>query len=131
MRNLRSRFLGSIYFAVVLLTVCISASAQQASQNRVRYDITNYRIEAQLLPEQHILRAGADITLTPLEATRSVVFELNGALKVEKIERNGQQLTNFVQDSAGVDAIVEAQRRVALNYFEDGSVEAACPPRPP
>jgi len=85
MRNLRSRFLGSIYFAAVLVTVCISASAQQASQNRVRYDITNYRIEAQLLPEQHILRAGADITLTPLEATRSVVFELNGALKVEKI----------------------------------------------
>ena len=29
---------------------------------------------------------------------------------------------------AGVDAIVEAQRLVALNYFEDGSVEAACPP---
>ncbi|MGD0577386.1 MAG: hypothetical protein ABSC08_00505 [Bryobacteraceae bacterium] len=30
--------------------------------------------------------------------------------------------------AAGVDAIVESQRRVALNYFEDGSVEAACPP---
>jgi tetratricopeptide (TPR) repeat protein len=106
MRNLRLRFLGSIAFAAVLLvTVFISASAQQANQNRSRYDITNYRIEAQLLPEQHILRAGADITLTPLDATRSVVFELNGALKVEKIERNGQQLANFVQDSAGVDAI--------------------------
>jgi hypothetical protein len=30
--------------------------------------------------------------------------------------------------ATGIDAIVEAQRRVALNYFEDGSVEAACPP---
>ena len=31
--------------------------------------------------------------------------------------------------AAGIDAIVEeAQRRVALNYFEDGSVESACPP---
>ena len=30
--------------------------------------------------------------------------------------------------AAGVDAIVEAQRRVALNYFEDGSVDSACPP---
>jgi len=29
---------------------------------------------------------------------------------------------------AGVDAIVESQRRVAGTYFEDGSVEAACPP---
>jgi hypothetical protein len=30
--------------------------------------------------------------------------------------------------AAGVDAIVEAQTRVAASYFEDGSVEAACPP---
>jgi hypothetical protein len=30
--------------------------------------------------------------------------------------------------AAGVDAIAESQRRVALNYFEDGSFEAACPP---
>ena len=30
--------------------------------------------------------------------------------------------------AAGVESIVEAQRRVALNYFEDGSVAAACPP---
>ena len=30
--------------------------------------------------------------------------------------------------AAGVDAIVDAQRRVALNYFEDGSVNSACPP---
>jgi hypothetical protein len=29
---------------------------------------------------------------------------------------------------AGVDSIVEAQTRVALLYFEDGSVDAACPP---
>ena len=28
----------------------------------------------------------------------------------------------------GMEAIVASQRRVALNYFEDGSVEAACPP---
>jgi phosphoenolpyruvate carboxykinase (diphosphate) len=27
-----------------------------------------------------------------------------------------------------VDAILESQRRVAANYFDDGSVEAACPP---
>lgn len=36
-----------------------------------------------------------------------------------------QGLELFVQ---GVEAIVESQRRVALLYFEDGSVEWACPP---
>ena len=28
----------------------------------------------------------------------------------------------------GINNIVETQRRVALNYFEDGSIDAACPP---
>jgi aminopeptidase N len=84
----------------------VSANAQQpAGQNRARFDITNYRIEAQLLPDQHLLRAGADVAFTPVDATRSVVFELNGSLKVESIERNGRPLTNFVQDSVGVDAL--------------------------
>ena len=43
----------------------------------------------------------------------------------EMLRPEKQDLADFV---AGVDAIVEAQRKVALKYFEDGSVEAACPP---
>jgi hypothetical protein len=35
---------------------------------------------------------------------------------------------DLAQFAAGVDAIVETQTRVALQYFEDGSVNAACPP---
>ena len=38
------------------------------------------------------------------------------------------ELQDLVQFAEGVDAIVEAQTRVALQYFEDGSVDAACPP---
>ena len=84
-----------------------SAFAQQPApqQPASRFDITNYRIEAQLIPEQHLLRAGADITFAPLEATRSVVFELNGSLKVEGIELAGKPLTGFVQDPVGVGAL--------------------------
>jgi hypothetical protein len=44
----------------------------------------------------------------------------------------GELLRPETQDvalfAAGVDSIVEAQARVARQYFEDGSVEAACPP---
>jgi phosphoenolpyruvate carboxykinase (diphosphate) len=36
-----------------------------------------------------------------------------------------QSLEDFVD---GLDNIIETQRRVALNYFEDGSIDAACPP---
>ncbi len=83
------------------------ASAQQPApqQSASRFDITNYRIEAQLIPEQHLLRAGADITVIPLEATRSLVFELNGSLHVETIDRDGRPLTGFVQDAVGVGSL--------------------------
>ncbi|MCA1557263.1 MAG: hypothetical protein LC731_01840, partial [Acidobacteria bacterium] len=104
MKRIRLRLFHGALLAVVLLSMGAGASiqAQQAQAGRTRFDVTNYRIEAQLLPAEHLLRAGAEVTFTPLEPTRSVVFELNGALKVEKIMRNGKPLTNFVQDAVGV-----------------------------
>lgn len=101
------RFVASAAAALTLLVIGITANAQQpaAAPAGTRYDITNYRIEAQLLPEQHMLRAGADITLLPLEATRSLVFELNGSLKVESVETGGKVLTGVVQDAVGVGAL--------------------------
>jgi aminopeptidase N len=81
-------------------------SQQPAPQQPAsRFDVTNYRIEAQIIPDQHMLRAGADITFVPLDATRSVVFELNGSLKIESIEMNGKALSGFVQDAVGVGAL--------------------------
>ena len=43
----------------------------------------------------------------------------------EMLKPEKQNLEVFV---SGVEAIVEAQCRVARNYFEDGSIDAACPP---
>ena len=80
-------------------------SAQQPPAPGSRYDVTNYRIEVQLTPEQHTLRAGADVTFVPQEATRSVVFELNGSLHVDSIERDGHALTGFVQDAVGAGSM--------------------------
>jgi aminopeptidase N len=105
-----SIFLKSFKFPVItaalFLLVSVTDAQQPAPQQAAsRFDVTNYRIEAQLIPEQHLLRAGADITLVPLEQTRSVVFELNGSLKVESIERDGKPLTGFVQDAVGVGAL--------------------------
>ena len=50
--------------ALLLLTAVATGSSQQpAPQTQAsRFDVTNYRIEAQIIPDQHMLRAGADIT---------------------------------------------------------------------
>ncbi|HVG38443.1 MAG TPA: M1 family aminopeptidase, partial [Pyrinomonadaceae bacterium] len=90
------------------MTILLSSSggAQQAQPpGRTRYDVTDYRMEVELRPAEHLLRAVGDVTFTPLDETRSVVFELNGSLKVDSIERNGKPLTNFVQDMVGVDTL--------------------------
>lgn len=93
--------------ALAVLVFALSAQSQQPAPQPIasRFDVTNYRIEAQIIPDQHLLRAGADVTFVPLDATRSVVFELNGSLKVESIEMAGKPLTGFVQDAVGVGAL--------------------------
>ena len=107
MKIRRSTFPRVLLSVTTLFVIAIAAGAQQPGPQAAatRFDITSYRIEAQLIPDQHMLRAGADVTLVPLEATRSLVFELNGSLKVESIDLGGKPLTGFVQDSVGVGAL--------------------------
>jgi hypothetical protein len=71
-------------------------------------------------------RLGYRITELFVDRFLGRIFEVPNAVFPEEILRpEKQDLTVFVK---GVDAIVEAQRSVALNYFQDGSVESACPP---
>src|SRR5882724_10756310 len=100
-------FSQKFFSLAALVVIATTANGQQPApqQAATRFDVTNYRIEAQLIPDQHILRAGADITVTPLEATRSLVFELNGSLHVESIDLGGKPLTSFVQDPVGVGSL--------------------------
>ncbi len=98
--------------SLLCLAAYLPAEAQQAP-GRARFDVTNYRIEAQLIPDQHTLRAAADVAFTPQDATRSVIFELNGSLKVEAVEMNGKAVT-FVQDAAGADSSIGPNVRIDL-----------------
>lgn len=139
MNKLRLRFFTQpgLVLAALLSLFITSASAQTSPSQAPgsRYDVTAYRIEAQLLPSEHLLRAAADVTFTPTEATRSVIFELNGSLKVEGIERNKKPLTNFVQDATGVGQlgpsvrvdlgeVVPAGQPVTLRFRWSGALES-------
>jgi len=66
--------------------------------------------------------------ITPLFVERFLgrIFETPDAVLTDELLRPETQ--DRAAFAAGIDAIVEAQRRVATLYFEDGSVEAACPP---
>ena len=101
---LRKTLLSVFCAAILMATFGAAIRAQQPAPAGSRYDITNYRMEVQLQPDDHTLRAGADVTFTPLEATRSLVFELNGSLKVNSVEKDGHVLTGVVQDPVGSGA---------------------------
>lgn len=106
MIRMKPTLFRTIALACAVTFSFVAARAQQTTAvPGSRFDVTNYRIEAQLLPDEHVLRAGADVTFTPLEATRSVVFELNGSLHVDSVEMNGHALTGFVQDAVGAGAL--------------------------
>ncbi len=105
-------FRALMALSLLCLAAYLPAQAQQAP-GRARFDVTNYRIEAQLIPDQHTLRAAADVTFTPVDATRSVIFELNGSLKVEAVELGGKAVT-FVQDAAGADTTIGPNVRIDL-----------------
>jgi len=120
---------------VTFVGIATIANAQQPApqQAATRFDVSNYRIEAQLIPDQHMLRAGADVTVIPLESTRSLVFELNGSLHVESIDRDGRPLSGFVQDAVGAGAlgpsirvdlgqVVPANQPVTLRFRWSGAL---------
>ena len=77
---------------------------------------------------QKILASRLGYRITELFVDRFLgrIFEMPSTVFTEEILRPETQ--NVAMFAAGVQAITEAQRSVALNYFKDGSIDAACPP---
>ncbi|MES1210453.1 MAG: hypothetical protein ABUS79_31320, partial [Pseudomonadota bacterium] len=71
-------------------------------------------------------RLGYRITAAFVDRFLGRIFEMPDRVFSDELLR--PELQDRAVFAAGVDAICEAQRRVALNYFEDGSIHAACPP---
>ncbi|HTS66543.1 MAG TPA: hypothetical protein VMH28_31185 [Candidatus Acidoferrales bacterium] len=71
-------------------------------------------------------RLGYRITSLFVDRFLGRIFETPHAVLTGPMLRPEEQDEQMFVE--GVEAIVEAQRRVALEYFEDGTVGAACPP---
>jgi phosphoenolpyruvate carboxykinase (diphosphate) len=71
-------------------------------------------------------RLGYRITSKFVRSYFGRVFENPDAVFNEEMLKPELQATDIFAD--GINNIVEAQQRVALSYFSDGSIEGACPP---
>ncbi|MGH9739339.1 MAG: hypothetical protein ACRD4X_12260 [Candidatus Acidiferrales bacterium] len=86
------------------------------------------KVDDLVLHGRHVLssRLGYRITTLFVDHFLGRIFETPDAVFPPEFLR--PELQNLQMFCAGVDAIVESQRTVAGNYFDDGSVDAACPP---
>jgi len=85
--------------------------------------VNDYEYQNENIPAS---RLGYRITYKFVRIFCARVFENPEAVLNEEMLRPEKQDTAVFTD--GVKNIVEAQKRVAQRYFNDGSVNAACPP---
>ena len=74
---------------IIFATAFFSVTNYSQQIQRTPFDISDYKMDVQLTPGENKLQAVVDVTLTPLQDTRSLSFELNGALKVDSVARIG------------------------------------------
>src|SRR5262245_28003591 len=84
----RLRKLGMVGFVAALLIV-ICVNSQTTQRGGTDYDVQHYKIDAELVPAEQLLKARAEVTFVPASETRSAVFEINGSLTVKRITRTG------------------------------------------
>ncbi|MBX7170355.1 MAG: hypothetical protein K1X72_05310 [Pyrinomonadaceae bacterium] len=72
---------------LIITTAIFSVIAYSQQVQRAPFDITDYKMDVQLNTAENKLQAVVDVTLTPLQDTRSLSFELNGSLKVESVTK--------------------------------------------
>jgi tetratricopeptide (TPR) repeat protein len=93
------KFWYSLSAGFAIVTLCVASvtlgalSAQAQKEDVADIDVQNYKIDAELIPAQQLLRSRAEVTFAPLTDTRSVVFEMNGSLTIKSITLREGQIT--------------------------------------
>ncbi|HXH70173.1 MAG TPA: M1 family aminopeptidase, partial [Pyrinomonadaceae bacterium] len=85
MKTFRENVFQAFGLISALILFSFATFAQQLK--RPAFDVTNYKMDVALVPNENKLNATVDVNFTPLEDTRGVTFELNGSLKVESVTR--------------------------------------------
>jgi aminopeptidase N len=108
--------------ALVLTFACALLALAQEQSSPV--DITHYKINAELLPDSHTLKATATVTMKALKQTQSVVLEMNGSLTVTGVRgADGKTALQFIQDKVNelnvkvnLGKLYEANSEITLTF---------------
>jgi aminopeptidase N len=76
---------SALLHACVCMILIFGAATSLRAADRQPIDITGYKIDATLSPKDHMLTAVTHVTFTANEPVSTAVFDLHGALKVDKV----------------------------------------------
>src|SRR5215813_10659817 len=82
--TMRKIFSLGMFTIVVFALALTGAEAQKGATD---IDVQHYKIDAELIPASQSLKARAEVRFVPQTETRSVVFEMNGSLTINRITR--------------------------------------------
>ncbi len=93
--GLLALFLGAIPFSSHDYASVASAQSEEGSS----IDILRYKINAELLPDSHTLKAQTIVTFKTAKQTQSAVLEMNGSLAITSVKGpDGKTELQFIQD---------------------------------
>ena len=98
--NMRRIFKTAMSIVTLALALMFAPAAPaQTEEAGAMIDITRYKINAELLPDSHTLKATAAVTFKPLKQTQSAVLEMNGSLIISSVKGpDGKTALQFIQD---------------------------------
>jgi aminopeptidase N len=86
----------AIVAALLVLSVLPSRASAQSEGPDI--DVLNYKIDAQLVPDSHLLTGHVVVTFKSLKQTQSAVFEMNGSLTISAVNGPDGKPLQFIQD---------------------------------
>lgn len=107
----------------------VSGVTAQTDQSSL-IDIINYKINAEILPESHTLKAQAAVTMKLLKQTQSAVLEMNGSLTISGVKApDGKTVLQFIQDKVNdtnvkvnLGRLYEAGSEITLTFEYAGQL---------
>ncbi|MEW6734136.1 MAG: M1 family aminopeptidase [Acidobacteriota bacterium] len=129
MKSIKRSLSVSLGLLIALLFAANPVAALYDQSKETIIDLTHYKIEAELLPDSHTLRATTAVTFQVLKSTQSVIFELNGSLKVSQVSTEDGRELQFVQDSldqlnvrVDLGSQVSAGQQITLKFKYEGNL---------
>jgi aminopeptidase N len=84
---------------LALALLLAPAAPAQTEDAGAAIDIIRYKINAELIPDSHTLKATTAVTFKPLKQTQSAVLEMNGSLIISSVKGpDGKTALQFIQD---------------------------------